>query len=399
MNPRSFTQRTWVGCTLRSSRRQLAAMGCGLFLCGAGCSVRIPQHKVSPSVHAPEDIALNSEQVRLIMRASVQPLAGIIVEAADRIMNGTTDPVVRRRALVWKIEAVPALREALFLPNAFHAVFDASVLSWQMLDYFQTGPGKDNFGDQQPVAVAACKHLEDEINQLGSSFTTSGDVSRARDLARKFAAENPIETSIASRESILTQASELQVASSFSVAEAVGNITVTLDDLSRRVEIYSAQILDQSRWQAELLVMDMARNYHADSVLPLAERAVQSAARAVETMDRIAPEAERTLHSAGRATESVDRIVPQVERSLGVVEGAPAMITRERQAAIKDLSAELRDIVAQERKALTQDIEQTSIRVVDHAFRQAILLVLIVCASVLVTALLYQFLRRRPASR
>jgi hypothetical protein len=66
--------------------------------------------------------------------------------AADEIAAGTSDISVKRAAIRWKIEGVPALRNALFQPNPFTAVLDTWVLTYQMANYFESGPGRDEFG-------------------------------------------------------------------------------------------------------------------------------------------------------------------------------------------------------------------------------------------------------------
>jgi hypothetical protein len=376
----------------------LPALLCGLILLASGCRVNAPKIKINPDVHPSEDVAVNSEQMRLIMRASVQPMSGIIVQAADRVFANTTDRRIKRNALLWKIEGVSALRQALFQPDPVNAVVDTWVFSWQMINYFQTGPGKTDFGAQQAVALSACQHLESEINQLATTFTKSGDLSKVRALVQAEAAQYPIEISIASRESILSHVNSRDVATSFSVREAVGTISVTVEDLNRRIEIYSAQLLDQSRWEAELLVMDMGENYQLDKALPLAQSAVGSAGRAVDTFDHLAPQLERTLATVEKAPDLVDRERQALVKDMsGLMEvQVSALLDRQRDAAIKAVSAEMRDIIAQEHKALMQDIEQAGERIVDHAFHQAIILILVTCGAVLLAALLYQFLRKRP---
>ena len=88
-----------------------------LALAAAGCQLIPTALKTNDRVQSNKDIAVNSEQVRLRMRALVQPMSGVIVSAADQIGASTTDESVKREALLWKIEAVPALREALFQPS------------------------------------------------------------------------------------------------------------------------------------------------------------------------------------------------------------------------------------------------------------------------------------------
>jgi len=114
---------------------------CCLFLTGVGCSIAPKRQQTDVRVHAESDISASFEQARLRVRALVQPMSGVIVASADQILAGTSDPTIRREALRWKIDAVPALREALFQPNPMTAVGDAWVLTFQMTDYFEQGPG------------------------------------------------------------------------------------------------------------------------------------------------------------------------------------------------------------------------------------------------------------------
>jgi len=360
------------------TRTVLPAAACAAVLGCSGCGIAAPQVRTDARVHPPEDVAVNSEQMRLRMRSLVQPMSGVIVAAADEIMAGTADRSVRRHALLWKIDAVSALREALFQANPTTAVMDAWVLTYQMGDYFEAGPGKAGLGGAHDVAVTTCRQLEDEMARVAATMAISGDVSRARAFARSWAAAHPIVRSIAARESTLSRVTELDVADSLSAREIVGNASVTIDDLNRRLEIYSAQLPEQARWQAELLAMDLAQKYELERAMPLAEAAVKS---------------------AGRAADAADRAVPALERAVAVAETAPGLLTAERKAVTGAVSDEVtralafvrqeriltlgqiadervaatrdvRDVIAGERQAIVLEADRMSVRVVDHAFRR-----------------------------
>jgi hypothetical protein len=368
----------------------------------AGCRITLPRHTVNPEVHAAEDVAVNSEQIRLRMRALVQPMSGVIISAADKIITGTTNRSIQRQALLWKIEAVPALREALFQPNPITAIVDSWILTFQMIDYFETGPGREELGDAHLVAVNACQQLENEFARIAASLTISSDVSRARAFGKKWAAEHPIRQSIASRESSLSRATEQDMATSFSTMEAVGSVAVTVDDLNRRLEIYSAQLLDQARWQGELFALDLTQRLPLERAIPLAETAVQT---------------------AGRAVNEIQRIIPTIERAVIVLENAPDLISSEREAALKEFSTELtrslaflheemttvlkqvtseriaavqdlHNTVVDERKAFARDIDEMSLRVVDHAFVRAAQLCAVVLVILFIGAVLLLYLVR-----
>lgn len=382
--------------------RRLAVVGI-LTAAAAGCHVKAPPQSMDESIHSRDDLAVNTQQVRLRVRALVEPLSGAIVESADRIGAGTDDPAVRRAALLWKIEAVPALREALFRPNPFAAIMDSWVLAWQMSDHFETGRGAGALGDAAPAAVTTCRWLENEIRRVAASMTVSGNVSKAAEFARSWAGEHPIRHSIASRESTLSRVGEREIAETLSTTELAGSVAVSLDDLTRRMDVYSAQLLEQSRWQAELFAMELAADYQLEKAMPLAETAVQSA---TETLD------------------AVRELLPSVADTLGVAQSAPALVSQERQAAIgaaaaeisrvirvvqeerlatleylsrerEAVLAEVRQTIADERNAATGDVERIGVDIVDRIMLRVAQLVGGILVAVFVGAVALLFITRR----
>ena len=372
-------------------------------IAATGCRFASREVKTQPGAHAMKDINLTLNQIRLRMRALVGPLCGEIEQAADRIAAGTTNRAVQRAALEWKIEAVPAMRGALFQPDPLTALVDSWALCNQMADYFENGAGKTGLGDSSPIAVATCRRLEETLAQVAGTITASGDASETRVYVRQWAADHPIKHSIAGRESVLSRVLERDAAGAFSAGEAVTDITTSVDDLSRRLEVYAEQLVRQARWEADLLKSELLTDVPLDQALPLAERAVRTAEQAAATLDRL---------------------VPVVERAVVVAESGPKLITSEREAAIKVLQEELtrtirfvqeerlaalaeldRERVAAfksleetfelERKGLTADVDRLSVGMVDHAsWRLAQLSVLILVALFTGLVLLLRLTRR-----
>jgi hypothetical protein len=376
---------------------------CILMMAGAGCRITAPRPDMEATVHAREDVAATPQQIRLRMRALVEPLSGVIIESADQISAATTNRVVRREALLWKIEAVPALREALFRPNPFAAIMDTWVLTWQMTDYFESVRGREALGDAAPIAITACQYLENQIETVTASMMISGNVSDARKFAREWARTHPIRHSIASRESTLSRVTERELQESFSTQELAGNVVVTLDDLTRRMDVYSVQLLDQSRWQAELFAMDQAANYQLEKAMPLAESAVQSATEAVEVMEQLAPAVQDALAVAKSAPElvsgerkaTIEAAQSEVSRTLQFIQAeriaALEYVTKEREAALLELQ---RSIVEQ-RALLTADVERISLKAVDHAMLRVAQLTGVILIAVFVGVVLLLLLTRR----
>jgi hypothetical protein len=352
-----------------------------LVMAGSGCKIAPPAPKPERTIHPREDVAATHQQIRLRMRALVEPLSGAIIESADRIIAGTTNRSVQRQALLWKIEAVPALREALFRPGPFVAIMDTWVLMWQMTDYFESGRGQKALGAAAPIAVKTCQELATEIETIAASFVKSGDVSGARKFARQWAREHPIQYSIDSRESILSRVIERKLKEAFSAQEMAGSVLVTLDDLSRRMDVYSAQFFNQARWQAELVARELADEYDLEKAMPLAETAVQSATEAVAVLKRLEPAVDDTLAVAKSTPEIISR-----ERI-----AALKYVTKEREAAL----AELRQTIVTEREVMMADAERISQKVVDHAMLRLTQLTVAVLVFLFVGVVVLLFIIRR----
>jgi hypothetical protein len=394
--------------------RLLTAVLCVLVsLGGSGCTFAVPERKLESAVHAQKDVAVTANQLRLRMRSLVGPMSGEIEQAADQIIARTTSDAVKRAALRWKLEGVPALRKALFEPDPFSAVMDTWVLSNQMADYFERGPGREALGESAVIAVAACRRMEEDFTRVVASMTISGDVSKARAFARKWAAEHPIGHAIATRETALSRILERDAASSHSTAEIVAGLTTAVDDLGRRLDLYSDQLFRQARWELESFKSEVLPDFKMDQVLPLTERVVKSAERVVATIDRLVPIGEGALRAMEEAPKFLlgerEAVIKALQDDLTKTikfaqeQGIAALehLTRERIAALEHVTNErivtleyltkeriaafneVRETLIEERRALAQDVERVSLKVLDHAsWRAAQLLTLLLVALI-----------------
>jgi hypothetical protein len=276
-----------------------------------------------------------------------------------------------------------------------------------MTDYFKSGPGKQALGESAPIAVAACENLEKQLTEVAASFTHSGNVADVRTFAEKWAADYPIHHSISGRVSLASYFTKRKVEVVFSAPEAASSLAVTMDDISRRMDAYSGQLPDQARWQAELFAMDLANQYQAENVMPMAQKAVQSLAD---------------------ADDAIDRAVKPFERTAATLESIPVILTKERTAAQQDLHEEitrafqfeeqelkttldqvtkqltnervetlleLHRNIAEERTAFTRDLERLSFNVVDHAFLRAAELVAVIAIATFAGVMVLLFVIRR----
>jgi len=364
------------------------------FSVGCGVSMRAP--RIDSRAGA---MSANVNQVRLKMRSLVGPMAGEIEHAADQIAAGADDPAVRRAAIRWKIEAVPTLTAALFQPEPFTALLDTWIFFNQMADFFETGAGRPQLGDSAPVAVATSRRLEQEIADVAAAMAVSGDVSQLRAFAKRWAAEHPIRYAIPDRETALARALERDVPQSWSTGEAAAEFTTSVDDVNRKIDVYSDHLFRQIRWEGELLGSDLGL---AD-LTPLAERAVQSAERATATLDSLSPAFERAVAVAegtpalvaSERKAALDAFGANLTRTIAFLQqeriAALQQVTAERVAAIHAISQSMDE----ERRALDQDMNRIALETADHALWRVAQLVAAVLIVLGIGTVAMLFLIRR----
>jgi hypothetical protein len=353
---------------------------------------------------------VNQEQLRLRIRALVGPMTGRIESAADDIGAASTERAWQQAALDWKIEAVPALREALFQPGPSVALMDAWVLLYQMSDYFERGPGKNSLGPFNAQAVAACRSMEEDLTRVAAAATVSGDVSKARAFAKRWAGEHPITTTIAAREPVLSVAFSVELGDTLTAGESAAEIVVTLDDLTRKLDLYGGQLPRQARWEVDRQRHELIDELSARQAVPLAERTVTSAERITAAVDRLAPAIEGAAHTAERTPDIIaaehraasEVIAAELTRAIEFAQrerlSAQQYLTAERKATVDDL----RQVISVEQHALGAEVYQLSDRMVDHAMDRlerlvwtvlAIFLVGMFAGLVLIRVLFFKFTR------
>ncbi len=212
---------------------------------------------------------LSASVTAVVLRARVddlaERLAGRVEETADRIRAEARDPVVRRRALTAKIEAIPALYSAAYRTDPLEALVDVWAFAFQLMQ-FADGEGRKAFGAQQPLVGALARDVLADVDAIAKDVTTGPEAyAKARGDVEAWARQNPVERNLTSRPSIAAHFAERRSVRDAFVA--VGAVAESLENLSQRLNTYAAQLPKQARWQAELLVADMEHEPVVASVI------------------------------------------------------------------------------------------------------------------------------------
>lgn len=309
---------------------------------------------------------------------------------------------------MWKVDAVPILRESLFNPIPVAAFLDVWALSFQMMDYFETGPGALQLGDQAPAALTACREINRYIEELLADLSVDENRDEVVAVIRSWVAVNPITDRIAARESINNQVTEITLALGFSLGDVVDSMVTTVDDLNRKVEIYSRQLPSQARWQGELFAMEAIDEFGMMEIAAKLPEVMDTAIEAMEvaqTIPEVVASEREIVLEAMRAEIALVLETLRSERQALMAQvtedriAVMAELEANRIALTEDLRAErkaLEALVQRERVIILDETEELRARLIDEVFIKTIFILVLVGVylAILVFIVLW-FLNRR----
>ncbi len=351
---------------------------------------------------------VSAQELRLRLYELPAQLGGIVETAADRIRAESSDPGVRRRAQVWKADGLPTIYAAALRPDPLAGALDLWVLVFQFDDYLRVGAGKDAFGAQQSIALAATESMLTLVDQTATSlFVDHESYVRRRAQVQEFAREHPIDGPLSSRQTAILKLARLSESDSSGVLAGVGEVTETLADVSLRLNAYVTLLPKVTKWQAEITVQDLAGRESLAGTLDQVD-AIGEVARRGNALLADLPGAVRG--ASGPVGELLDRqrneLLAAIDRERLNLTG---FVTSEREAALSTVSNERRaalEGVARERAAALagvdaisrRSIEDATVRVrgiVDYVFVRALILVAL---AALLFALAYRFAKGARAT-
>jgi len=338
-----------------------------------------------------------------------------IEAAADKVILESPAPVTRREALVWKVEAIPILQTSALNTDPVAAVINTWAFIFQMNAYMEQPLMKNRFGVSLPVVTDTLKRMDAEMEQLILAAAPGANIPDLRRKIVAWTAAHPIEAGLTSRRSADTDLIRQADEGDLGALASLNALQQGLGDITARLDSYNAYLPKQARWQAELLIGDLARD-------PRLGTAAANFAILTKALDKASNNVNRMPELAGMALAGVEnqRLAAQsffTQERVQVVEA----LARQRMAAIADLrgerlaaTADLRgerqivlDAVHEEEIAAMKDLntvgqqtindlDKRSRRLADHFFWRAIELVLI---TLFLSLLIAWTLLRRFASR
>lgn len=314
---------------------------------------------------------VSSFELRRRIDDTVPRFIGKIETAADQIREESKDPLIRRRALEWKVDAVQAVQYAAFQADLAVAALDLWLLTVQMDDTFSTGAASTWFGDQQPIAQNTARELREQIEHYSAQIARDpGAFKEARAFIHETAATHPIDARISRRASIATVIGTLKGATATGAFSVVRDVADSVGELSNHMNSYMTTVPKLGRWHAELMTEEMATNLG----LPQAVGDVRRLAVVAEGAEVLAPGAIETALGGAREIITAERIAMLREIDRQRVDTLRA-ISGERAELLKAIAAERKaslDTLHVERLETIEAVEEMRKQLIDEAGRHLI---------------------------
>ncbi|QFU21966.1 chemotaxis protein [Shewanella eurypsychrophilus] len=292
-----------------------------------------------------------------------------VEQTADQIARADLDDedniYLKSNALMWKIYSEQALQRSIFQTSPVAAMVDTWALTAQMKDFYETGAGKELFGDHQGLAIETSKALEAEFERTAKGFLPRGDFNKNREFIQQYAAAHPIMDMTFSRQSAFNNWLAFREINEFEAVTTFGSVPEVMSDISDRMAMISEQMPKILGWKAELYAMHS--NINADEVQATLVSISETSARFQQLMAQ-SPEMMQNL-----AVDMRRELSPLLQQLSDSTDDKLAQLSVERQALelmIKNERQALEEMVARERVAVAANLDEISKHTVEVVFQE-----------------------------
>jgi hypothetical protein len=211
-----------------------------------GCSMKAAEKTDFMKGH---DIQMNRRQAQIELYGFTMRACGLIEVAASEIESAAEEKKIQQRARLWKIHAIPAYQKAAFQADPLVGYIDSAALSLQMLEYLDSGLGRDRFGAQQPIAVQAAHEIVAAMVEAGADY-----YQRDKEAILEWAAGHPFDNHLFVRtDATATLAAEVS-GGQVGALQAAAEMGEQMNTLNDRMGIYSLYAPRQIQWQTDFVL-------------------------------------------------------------------------------------------------------------------------------------------------
>jgi hypothetical protein len=272
-----------------------------------------------------------------------------------------------------------------------------------MTAFMERPEWKNTMGDFYPVVTETFRNMNVQMERLVQSAAPKANIAAVRERVRSWADANPIQVSLASRQSADPDIIKKVGQTNLGTMGSIKKLAESMGDLSARLDAYNLYLPKQARWQAELFLEDLKRDTQVNSALSDIRQLSNTAA----TLDSERLSVQQFVHQERQQTldnlqlQRIATLAALHAERLGVAGdlhkerlGVTGDLHAERLAATADLRGERQKVLnalSSQEEAIVGDMRATSDKeiqtlhtkgrdLIDHFFLRALELMLLALA-------------------
>jgi hypothetical protein len=287
-----------------------------------------------------------------------------VESAADMIERNSDSVPIKSNTLMWKINAEQNLQHTIFQASPIAAMVDTWVFTEQMAQFFESGAGKNVFGEQQQTAIDVSNNLRIQFERTIKNHGAAS-FQKNQDFVKQYVTKYPIKDISFTRQSAFTDWLEYNEISEFDAVTTFGTVPEVMSDISDRMAMIAEQMPKILGWKAELYALHS--NINAEEVQATLVSISDTSAKFQQLMAQ-SPEMMQAL-----AVDMRRELTPLLAQLSASTDDKLSQLSVERQALelmVKSERIALEAMVARERAAAAIDLEKISEQTVKVVFEE-----------------------------
>lgn len=380
--------------TATSGTRPLLVQLALPLLVAAGCATTAPKQTALMQ----EGAAVSAEALRIRMRALAPQLIAGVELSADDIRTSSTDPVIQRRAILWKLNTTSELYRQLFAEDPMAGLLDCWAMMIQGEQYLASPRSQTELGAAREPVLVQVKIMDQRVEETFRWAAPARDPAEIRAALTRWATRYPIEGSLLARRSIREDLADRTAGPELSAFASVGVATDELKGLLARMDFLPTLLPKQAIWQAELAYED----FGDPKVAQLLNRTDVAMGRVDRMLEWLGGPDLNAFADRQRSAllAAVDHERVALEALVNAEhEKMSTLVARERTVLLEQVQKERIAATADVRQAAAESIGKAQLAAKDVIDHLLLRLALLVAGAILLWGGVAALLRRRAEAR
>jgi hypothetical protein len=274
---------------------------------------------------------MTEEDLRNELSGYAARFAGEVDDAAEDITAASTQRLVRKRTLIWRMKMIPPVQESAFAESPQEGYLRCLGISIAQSLYLREGEGRDLFGTEQKIAIDAAEDLQNQAVEIGSRLLPPERLKKVMAEVEAIAAKYPITGRDFSLQRIVDARGKIQSSESlmgvltlplapFKALEGVDSGAQSIRDFNQTARQFSmivSQLPEQLRTQMELLRSDVEDRQTVIESVAAMQAMADSAERASQSIEKLPADLQKSLADSQGALQEANKALLTAKDVLG----------------------------------------------------------------------------------